>query len=174
MRRWVVAGLMIFGVVGLWAVQASGPGPDWAAWKFLLGDWVGEGGGSPGQGSGVFSFAPDLQGRILVRHNQAEYPAAGGRPAAVHEDLLIAYEEAGAVKAVYWDSEGHFIAYEATVTPEGSIVLLSPEKPGEPRYRLTYQGLGNGRLAILFEVAPPGKPNEFVAYLHGTARRKQN
>ena len=34
--------------------------------EFLLGNWVAEGGGAPGQGTGGFSFAPDLQGTILL------------------------------------------------------------------------------------------------------------
>src|SRR6266849_9830409 len=30
--------------------------PNWDRWQFLMGEWVGEGGGEPGQGTGSFSF----------------------------------------------------------------------------------------------------------------------
>ena len=42
---------------------------DWEALQFLVGEWSGEGGGGPGEGSGTFSFATELQGKILVRKN---------------------------------------------------------------------------------------------------------
>ena len=34
--------------------------PNWDAWQFLLGEWVGEGGGAPGQGGGGMTFHFDL------------------------------------------------------------------------------------------------------------------
>ena len=59
---------------------ASLIGQDWGPAQFLVGNWTGEGGGQPGQGTGAFSFSPELQGKILVRKSFAEYPAANGSP----------------------------------------------------------------------------------------------
>jgi len=78
-------------------------GRAWAPLAFLLGVWLGEGGGDPGQGTGWFSFLPDLQGKILVRKNHADYPASADWPAFAHDDLLIVYKDVlgGALRAIY-------------------------------------------------------------------------
>src|SRR5262245_3983457 len=80
----------------------------WEPYRFLVGEWVGEGSGQPGKGSGDFSFGFDLQGKILVRKNHAEFPAASGRPALAHDDLMVTYHAGGdgPMKAIYFDSEG--------------------------------------------------------------------
>lgn len=67
--------------------------PNWDAWKMVIGDWTGTGSGNPGDGSGGFSFKPDLQDGVLVRKSHSEYPASQGRPATVHDDLMIVYAE---------------------------------------------------------------------------------
>ena len=67
---------------------AAGDDP-WACYRFLIGEWAGEGSGQPGQGKGAFSLAPDLQGKILLRKNHAEYPASGDRPAAAHDGVEL-------------------------------------------------------------------------------------
>ena len=67
--------------------------PNWDRWQFLIGDWIGEGSGQPGQGTGGFSLQPDLEGRVLVRKNRADYPAAKDRPAFSHQDLMVVYPE---------------------------------------------------------------------------------
>src|SRR5215471_4207766 len=55
---------------------------NWDSLKFLMGNWVGEGSQETGQGgSGYCSFEPDLQGKVLLRKNHAEYPPTGDRPA---------------------------------------------------------------------------------------------
>src|SRR5262249_30403287 len=63
----------------------------WAAWEAFLGDWEGAGSGGPGEGRGEFSFAPELQGAVLVRRNFAEYPASKDKPAYHHDDLMVIY-----------------------------------------------------------------------------------
>jgi hypothetical protein len=150
--------------------QAAAPSPDWQAWEFMLGEWVSE--GPAAAGCGGYSFLPDLQGRVLVRRNHVEFPAASGRPAAVHDDLMVISRETGVTRAVYWDNEGHSIGYTVTFAADGSLVFLSDSTPGAPRFRLTYRRIENGRLRIAFSVAPPDKPEEFKPYLDGTARRK--
>jgi hypothetical protein len=156
------------------ARQAPAPAspPAWDRWAFVLGEWVGEGGGSPGQGTGRFSFSYDLERRILVRKNHNEYPASAGRPASVHDDLLIVYPEGGTTRAVYFDNEDHVIHY--TVEPSKdpkSLALVSDKVAGATRFRLVYVATAGGGLVIRFEIAPPDKPDAFATYLEGTARR---
>ena len=70
------------------------PGADWGPLQFLVGKWSGGGSGGPGQGTGDFSFTPDLQNSVLVRKSFAEYPPANGKPAFRHDDLMIVYRDA--------------------------------------------------------------------------------
>ena len=147
----------------------------WTSYRFLLGEWVGEGEGQPGQGKGQFSFAEELQGKILVRKNRAEYAASAGRPAFTHEDLLIVYQEDGAKtqKAIYFDSEGHVVHYTPSTSQEGkALIFLSDARPSAPRYRLTYVNQEAGKATVKFEVDPPGKPEAFKTYLQGRVRKK--
>ena len=50
--------------------------------RFLLGEWQAEGGVKADEASGGFTFAASLQGRVIVRTNHADYPAAAGKPEA--------------------------------------------------------------------------------------------
>lgn len=138
--------------------------------EFLIGDWIGEGSGSPGQGSGGFSLSYDLDGKILVRRSISDYPAANGRPAAHHEDLMIVYPEPS-LRAVYFDNEGHVIHYAVHAQSNGVQFISEPSKK-EPRYRLTYTKQDDGGVLIDFAIAPPGRPEGFKSYVAGTVRRK--
>jgi hypothetical protein len=147
---------------------------DWGAAQYLIGDWIGEGGGAPGQGGGSFSFKPDVQGKILVRKNRAEYPASKDRAAFVHEDLMIVYRDTpeASPRAIYFDSEGHTIQYEVQAPPDGhAVVFVSAAEPSAPRYRLTYTRVDQDHLKIKFEIAPAGHPEQFASYIEASARR---
>ncbi len=156
------------------AVAQETKAPSWEQWRFLLGDWVAEeAGGTPGQASGGgSSFRTDLDGRVLVRTNRAEYAATSDRAAFVHEDLMIVYVEAGGrLRAIYWDNEGHVIHYTATADGKRAS-FVSDEIARQPRYRLSYVQAGAARLKVTFEIAPPGKPEQFQKYVEGTVRRR--
>src|SRR2546429_9953027 len=73
---------------------------------FLIGKWVGVAGEKDtplGAGQGAFSFDPELNNKIIVRHNRAEYDSG-----VSHGDLMVIYLE-GSPRAIYFDSEGHVI-----------------------------------------------------------------
>jgi hypothetical protein len=169
-----------FSAALLAALAIAGPGAaadddTWSAFRFLLGEWVGDGDGAPGKGSGGFALAPELGGKILVRKNRAEYPAANGRPASVHEDLMV-IEPPGkdaTARATYWDNEGHVIHYAVTSSDGGrGLVFLSEVTPGQPRFRLTYRAGQKDAVSLKFEIAPPDKADAFRTYIDATCHRK--
>ena|SRR5579863_7915400 len=141
----------------------------WTEWGPFLGEWVADAG--PDGGSGAFSLVPELQGRVLVRHNFAEYPPRDQRPASRHDDLMVVYRAGEATRADYWDSEGHVIHYAVTVDKE-HVVLVSDAQPGQPRFRLSYAVTRPNALALVFEIAPPGKPDAFALYIKASVHRK--
>jgi hypothetical protein len=142
----------------------------WKDFRFLIGSWVSE--AKPGAGSGTFTLQPDLEGKVLVRHNLAELPAGQGHAAQKHEDLMVIYAEHGGRQfaADYYDSEGHVIHYSVAPNDAGLVFTSSPA-PG-PRFRLTYVRAENNTVRVKFEIAPPGKATQFRTYLEGTVRRK--
>ncbi len=163
-------------LAGTLAVHSQGrPSADLSPLKFLLGEWVAEGGGSPGEATGEFSHTMDLQGSVMVRRNHADYPATAARPAFSHDDLMIVFGAAGgSLQAEYFDNEGHVIHYAVHVCPSGdSAVFVSEASLQAPRFRFTYIKEGADTLKTLFEIAPPGKPEAFSLYVAGVAHRKQ-
>jgi hypothetical protein len=154
--------------------QQPAVAPDWDAWKFLLGKWVGEGSSDIGQGSGYFTFEPDLQGRVLVRRNHAEYPAAKDRPAYAHDDLMVVFLDSATkqTQAVFFDNEGHSIHYAANLSQDGKkVTFLSDLQPGASRYRLIYVLTQPDHMSLTFEIAPPDKPEEFHTFIEGSVRK---
>jgi hypothetical protein len=147
--------------------------PNWEAWQFLLGEWVGEGTGEPGQGAGRFTFALDLQQTILVRRNHTDFPATTGPQPSAHDDLMVVYQQAGGpTRAIYFDNEGHVINYSVELSRgAGAVIFLSDPVPSAPRFRLSYAQEQGQALRITFEIAPPDRPQQFFAYLDGRAHR---
>jgi len=146
----------------------------WAALHALLGQWMGE--GEPGEGTGWFSFTPDVQEQILVRKNHADYPATVDRPAFSHDDLMIVYKDSPGkeLRAIYFDNEGHVIHYTVAVLEGGkTIQFLSEISPSRPGYRLTYTLTNRDSLTLTFEIAPPGMPPAFTTYIEARAQREQ-
>jgi hypothetical protein len=146
--------------------------PDWDAWQFLLGEWIGEGGGTPGKGGGGLAFQFDLQEQVLLRRNHVDFPATSERAAFTHDDLTVIYTGPGGVmRAMYFDNEGHVIPYAVTLDGE-DIILVSYPVPSAPRFRTTYRKGQDGSIFTRFEIAPPGDPEGFAIYVEGTAKRK--
>lgn len=74
--------------------------------------------------------------------------------------------------AIYFDNEGHIIQYSVYVSEnKKTLTFISDSLVTAPRFRLTYTAPSSDSLLIKFELAPPGKPNEFSTYLAGTAHR---
>ena len=164
-------------IISMASAFAQSPAKDeWADWKVLLGNWVGtDGSGAPGKASaGGCSFATDLQGKVIVRKNHAEYPAANGRPTIVHDDLMIIFRRGSTVRAAYYDSEGHEINYAATYNAtDKTWIFVSDPAAGTPRYRLVYTQTSPGELKLKFETAPPNSPEAFKTYIEATLKREK-
>ena len=143
--------------------------------RFLIGEWEGVGEGGPGSGKGVFSFAFDLQNKVIVRKSYAEYPASVSRPAVRHDDLIVIYIDGASnqIVANYFDSEGQQINYKVLPsTDQQAVTFLSEPSTIQPRYRLSYMKLKDGALSGKFEIAPPGQSEAFKKYLEWIARKK--
>ena len=146
------------------------PGQTNESWKkldFLLGEWIGMAGEKdtpPGPGQGAYSFEPQLQGKIIVRKNQAKYDSG-----VQHDDLMVIYQDAPGdpPRAIYWDTEGHVIRYHLAF-PSAQRAVFESEGPG-PKYRLTYW-LEGGSLNGRFEVGAPG--SEYKTYLSWTSKKR--
>jgi hypothetical protein len=141
----------------------------WKNLEFLLGKWTGvaaEKDTPLGAGQGDFSFEAQLNQKIIVRRNVAEYKSG-----ARHDDLMVIYLDApnDTPRAIYFDSEGHVIRYSVTVPAAGSVVFESDGSQPGPRYRLSYT-MEHGTLAGKFEVAPPG--SEYRPYMAWKSKRQ--
>lgn len=167
MRQLIYLSLFLCAAAVLAQPQAGDP---YGAVRFLMGDWVAD--GPAAAGSGHFELTRDLQGNVVVRRNHSEAPAASDRPVANHDDLMVIYRESGGTRAIYFDNEGHVIRYTVEAGGPDAVTFLSEAVAGAPRYRLSYKKLPDGRLSGKFEVAPPGKAEEFKTYLEWTAKRK--
>jgi hypothetical protein len=138
-----------------------------------LGEWVGEGAGAPGEATGGFSFSFELEGKILVRRNRADYPATKDKPAYSHTDLMVIYQEEPTTRAVYFDNEGHVIHYAVSLSKDQTtLTFLSDPSPSAPRFRFAYTKAKSDSMTFQFDIAPPGKPEAFSKYLEGSLRRK--
>jgi hypothetical protein len=144
----------------------------WKKWEWLVGEWVGDGSGSPGQGGGWFSLKPDLDGKILIRRNHTEYPATGSAPRTVHDDVMVVYRDGAGTseKAMYFDNEGHVINYSVTHS-DRAVVLTSGRMENSPVFRLSYQLLGPDSINVAFAMSRDGE--RFMTYVEGKCWRNK-
>lgn len=163
--------LLLITPIFVWSQQSTVPKPSWQQLEFLIGNWSSQGPTQLGEGQGGFCFERQLDDRILVRHNFAEYksgPAAGTR----HDDLMIIYPDQpnAAPHAIYFDSEGHVIRYNVSFPAAKSAIFESESEQPGPRFRLSYALEGkilNGK----FEIAVTGA--DYKTYLSWKSERNQ-
>lgn len=140
--------------------------------KFLIGEWVGTGGGSnSGQGGGASIFRFDLDSNVIVRENYANYPAQNNNPEYTHRDLMIIYYQSTTPKSVYFDNEKHAINYNIEFV-DNKVIFTSEEVKGVPQFKLTYEKEGNNKMKLYFDIAPPNAPGKFVSYLTAEIHKK--
>jgi hypothetical protein len=173
MKKHFIAAMLLLLITTPINAQQSKTEP-WAKWQFLIGEWDGQGTGKPGDGTGGFTLQPDLDGKVLVRKNHANYPASNGRPAFSHNDLMVVYPADKSPNAIYFDNEGHVINYAVRFNDStGAIIFTSEPVAGAMRFKLTYTPVDKNKVNIKFEIAPPGKPDAFSTYIEASAVRKK-
>ena len=157
---------------GILSTGFSQQKPNWDQWRWLTGEWVGEGSGQPGTGGGTFSFKTDLDQNILVRKSHSEYPATADKPQVIHDDLMVVYPDYSGTpaKAIYFDNEGHTINYTITYSDK-SIILTSDKIPNVPIFRLTYSLLDNETVNTKFEMSQDGV--KFFTYIEGKSKKSK-
>lgn len=139
----------------IWASTVSAQ--DWSKLEFMLGKWTGVAGGKEtplGAGQGGFSFEFDLDKKIVVRRNHAEYDKG-----VKHDDLMVIYLE-GSPRAIYFDSEGHTIRYNVTFPAKDQVIFESDGTQPGPKYRLSYW-MEKNVMKGQFEVGAP----DFKTYM---------
>jgi hypothetical protein len=159
-------------LLSLPAVVRAAASDPWVRLRFLLGEWEGTGNGEPGLGSGGANFALELDGKILVRHSRADYPATATAAAIAHRDLMVVYPGASdsLFRAIYFDNEGHVIQYHVLApAPGGHAIFDSEGAETGPRFRLTCDSTAGDGLEVGFWTAPPG--GELKRHVGGTLRR---
>ena len=170
----LVAVLCMLWLGAMWAqAPAQAKADPLARLAFLDGNWIAKAQGPGGvAASGSYRFATELDGHVLARHSRtAECKAPSGFDCE-HGDLLYVFAEgpAGALKAIYFDSEGHVLHYDvSTPTPTTAIFGTDSAMPG-PQFRLVYE-LKDGVMSGRFQLKAPGS-TEWRSYLEwsgGTA-----
>jgi len=162
-KRKLLLTIALFGFIAICVGQENSK---WDSWKWIIGEWIGEGSGQPGQGSGTFSFSFDLDNNIIIRKSHSEYPASESRPETIHDDLMIVYpdHQDSSYKAIYFDNEGHTISYTITFSDK-SIIFTSDNIPNTPIFRLVYTLIDSETVNTLFEMSRDG--DNFMPYIEG-------
>jgi hypothetical protein len=122
--------------------------------------------------AGRYSFVRELDGHILARHatNDPTCKAPANFDCA-HSDLLYVFQDApgSALKADYFDNEGHVLHYDVSNPTPTSVVFLSAPGPG-PQFKLSYE-LSAGIMTGKFQLHMPGQ-SEWHTYLDWSGGRK--
>lgn len=169
MRRLLFA-LLLLAVGAIQPIHAQNPAPSsFAGLAFLLGTW--DAVPDPISGTGFCEFKMDLQGHAIIRTNHADTPAANGRPAAKHDDLMVIYKDGDAIKADYWDNEDHVIRYVVTTPAANTATLLAPSTASSPGYKLSYTTTDGKTITGKFEFAAPGT-STFATYLSWQMKKR--
>jgi hypothetical protein len=165
MKTKLILFVMLFAVADTCFGQEE---PSWGNWNRLIGKWVGEGSGVPGQGGGTFSFSYDLDETIIVRKSRSEYPSSDHTTTLIHEDLMIIYRDLNGkpTRAIYFDNESHTIEYDILYS-DNSIVLLSDPVGSVPVFKLTYTLSDHETLHTTFEISQDGRT--YITYIEGNS-----
>lgn len=122
--------------------------------------------------AGRYSFNRELDGHLLARHatNDPGCKAPTNFDCS-HSDLLYVFQDVpgSALKADYFDNEGHVIHYEVSTPTPTSAVFLSPPGPG-PQFRLSYE-LSGQTMTGRFQMHMPGQ-GDWRTYLEWSGNRK--
>lgn len=169
MKTKLITAILFFAITT--TIYGQKQNENWEQLNYLIGNWKGEGSGTPGEGEGYFSFKYDLNNKIIIRNSQTEYPATKDKPLTVHEDLMIVYFDysKNLNRAIYFDNEEHIINYSITFPNEKDIVFTSDKIQNFPVFRLVHSKIENDLLNVKFEISQDGE--NYTTYIEGKSRR---
>jgi hypothetical protein len=153
----------------------AAPTDPWKALGFLEGTWEArtQGGSANAQGSGTYTFEPELKHHVLVRRSGNSAACRGPKDFdCEHSDVLYVYQEAEGrpLKAIYFDNEGHVIHYQvSTGNSTRALFISDPSQPG-PRFRLVYE-LKDAVMSGKFQMRMPGQA-KWKSYLEWTGAKR--
>jgi uncharacterized protein YaiE (UPF0345 family) len=121
--------------------------------------------------SGNYTFRRDLAGHILARHSVSASCKGPADFDCDHSDLFYVYPEgpADALKAIYFDNEGHVIHYTVAVSGPASVEFLSDASIPGPQFRLAYE-LKADVMSGKFQARMPGQ-KEWMSYLEWSGQK---
>jgi hypothetical protein len=167
---------VFIGNAGARQQPASSAQPDpWRPLRFLVGTWDAktEGGSAGASAVGAYTFQLELKNHVLARHTMSEGCKAPADFNCDHGDLLYVYADrtTQALRAIYFDNEGHVINYDVTTpAPDTALFLSSASQPG-PQFRLSYT-LKAGVMRGEFQLKMPGQTT-FTPYLVWSGSQKK-
>jgi hypothetical protein len=138
----------------------------WQALNFLNGTWEAK---TPRNGgptvNGTYTFQRELKGHVLARHSTKSGCSGPNDFDCQHSDLLYIFEEAPglALKAIYFDNEGHVIHYDVSTPGPTTAIFLSEPSQHSPQFRLVYE-LKDVVMSGKFQIRMPGQ-TEWKTYL---------
>jgi hypothetical protein len=138
----------------------------WKSFRFLIGNWTGDGTGPAGQGIGDLVVETDLKDSILKMTNQVDF--TGKDKKTTYRSTMVV---SGGSKALFMDNEGHVLHYTVTLGPK-TVTFVSDPEPNSPRFRFTYTDLGSNKVRCSFDIAPPPNLNKYTIHESGTATNK--
>ena len=156
--------VLILGLLALPVFAQNAPAADpFAALRFLDGTWTAKAEGSGATAMATYTFAPELAGHVYGRHGKLAGCSGPKAFDCEHGDLLYVYPDGAALKAIYFDNEGHTFHYDVTAPTLTSVMFLSDGSSPGPRFRLMYE-LKAGVMFGKFQMQAPGQ-TEWHSYL---------
>jgi hypothetical protein len=171
----LIAAAFLMGLTLAHHQALSAPTDPWKALVFLEGTWDAhtQGGSAQAQGSGTYTFGPELKHHVLVRRSGDSAGCSGPKGFdCEHSDVLYVYQEAQdqPLKAIYFDSEGHVIHYAVSAPDSTTAVFVSEASPSGPQFQLVYQ-LKDAVMSGKFQMRMPGQ-TAWKSYLEWSGAKK--
>ncbi len=151
----------------------------WKPLKFLVGSWIGKGGGDPGEGTYERSYQFIFNKKYIEVKNKSVYPSSTDNPKGeIHEDIgYISFDKLRNTFVLrQFHIEGFVNQYKLdSISDDGKRIVFISEsieniKSGW-RAKETYEILGDNEFTETFELAPPDK--EFEVYSKVTLKKKE-
>ncbi len=156
---------------GLQAQMPKVASDPFASLSFLVGTWSAQARGSNGAAAvGSYSFDMELGNHVLARHSSTGECKGPADYDCGHSDLLYVYAEGRALKAIFFDNEGHVIHYDVSVPEPNTVMFLSDASAPGPLFRLMYV-LKDGVMSGKFQMEMPGQ-TEWKSYLEWSGGKK--